>query len=75
MYLLEENLSVNEEFFIEAIVIKDPNNQQIAQLGYKGKPCKSSVQKFEMTDEVREELLIWQVSKIFNESLMTSMRT
>ena len=59
-YLLRGVVECNTDYEIECIPLPHPKDQSMVYLGYKTQRCRSSVEEFELTDEIKEKLKIFQ---------------
>lgn len=59
-YLLNRSIDTNNDYEIEAIPVSDPRNQKLVYVGYSVKPCQSSVDEFQLDDEIIDRLRIFQ---------------
>lgn len=63
MYMLNVHMDVNQDYVIEALVVKHPSTQELVFIGYYAEACESSIEQFRLTDEIKEMLQIWTVSE------------
>jgi len=73
LYFLGKTLLANTDYEIETLAIPSPKDQSLVHLGYKVKYADTSIEEFEMTDDIKEELEIFQCQS--KKSSTTSMQT
>ena len=81
MYMLNIHMETNQDYSIEALIVKHPSTQELVFIGYYAEQCESSIEQFLLTDEIKEMCQIWTVSmpnltpstEISNGMLLTSM--
>lgn len=59
-YLINCSIDTNNDYEIETIPVSDPRNQKLVYVGYALKPCQSSVDEFQLDDEIIDKLRIFQ---------------
>lgn len=60
MYVLNHKLEANRDYEVEALTVPDPRSQYLVHIIYKSRPCETSIEEFEMNDELFEKLRVFQ---------------
>lgn len=60
MFVVDYKLRDNSDYEVETLTVPDPRTQQLVHVVYKAKPCETSIEEFKMTDELFEQLKVFQ---------------
>jgi hypothetical protein len=60
LYYIGYGIKTNRSYEVEGIVVPDPNTQYVTQIVHKAKPTQSSVDTFQMTPELFEQLGVFR---------------
>lgn len=60
VYVVNSKLETNRDYEVEALTVPDPRTQHLVHIVYKARPCETSIEEFKMTEELYEQLKVFQ---------------
>ena len=63
LYFMGDNLESNTDYEIEVLTIPSPKDQSMVHVGYSVKYADSSVEEFQLTPELQEQLEVFNVNR------------
>jgi hypothetical protein len=60
LYFIGDNLVANTDYEIEVLTVPSPKDQSMVHIGYKVKYADSSVEEFQLTPELKEQLEVFR---------------